>query len=237
MSNFSEATKNGIEASKNVAVLAREVVLIIVIILAISSPVRVAKVMTSLGVTEWDVLGMKGTFAQASQASDTVQQLQETVTKLTSQIQALHSKTNLPPAAQQDVRQIVQSLDVAKNSVDAAQQQIQNDVVRQQQKMVAAGFTAPNEGWVYVGRVSEDKTTWVDGPKNVRGIPPNPSPGTVVTTVNSVVLRDPASTPGKRALGEIVTGVGPNVTLRVLDTDYSHALAGGNFLWLKVKTT
>ena len=45
-----------------------------------------------------------------------------------------------------------------------------------QQKLVAAGFVAPNEGWLYVGRVSEDKTTWVDGPKNVRELPPQSHP-------------------------------------------------------------
>jgi len=48
MSNFSNAAKDGIEASKNVAVLVREVVLIVVIVLAVSSPARVAKIMTSL---------------------------------------------------------------------------------------------------------------------------------------------------------------------------------------------
>jgi hypothetical protein len=236
MSNFSNAAKDGIEASKNVAVLVREVLLIVVIVLAISSPARVAKIMTSLGVTEWNVFGVKGNFTQASQASDTVHQLQDTITQLTSQVGALQSKTSLSPTAQKDVQQIAQTLDSAKVNVDAAQQQIQNDVVRQQQKLVAAGFVAPNEGWLYVGRVSEDKTTWVDGPKNVRGLPPNPTPPISVTTTNAIALRDPNSAPGKRAAGEIVAGVEANVTLQVLDTDFSHAKGGGNFLWLKVKT-
>src|ERR1035441_6642703 len=94
MSNFSNAAKDGIEASKNVAVLVREVVLIVVIVLAVSSPARVAKIMTSLGVTEWNVFGVKGNFTQASQASDTVHQLQDTITQLTSQVGALQSKTD-----------------------------------------------------------------------------------------------------------------------------------------------
>ena len=236
MSEFTDKAKDGVEVSKNLAILIREMVLVLLIVIAISSPARVVKIMTSLGVTDWNAFGLKGSFAQATKVDDTVHQLQDTVGQIQSKLSAIQNKTDLPSGIKQDVQQLQATVTAAKQNVDDAQKSIQRDVVQEQKKLTAAGFVPPSQGWLYVGRVSEDKSTWLDGPKNVQAVAPNPATNTWVTTTNAVVLRDPSSSAGNRAGGEIVAGVEPNSSLKVLDTDYSHAKAGGNFLWLKVST-
>ena len=233
---FASAARDGVEVGKGVVTLIREVLVIALIVFAISSPARVVKIMTSLGATDWSVLGVKGNFAQATNVDNTVQQLQETVAELETQLNTLQQKPNLPPAVKQDVQQLANSVSAAKSNVDAAQQSIQADVLRQQQQLASAGFKAPSEGWLYVGRVSEDKKTWVEGPKNVHTVAPDPSAGTQVVTSGAAVLRDTSSQPGQRASGNIIAALAPGTTLQVTETDYSHAKSGGNFLWLKVRT-
>ena len=89
-------------------------------------------------------------------------------------------------------------------------------------------------GWIYVGKISEDKSSWLPGsPTTITKTELPIEAGQVVTVRDDVYLRaDGASNARASAPVQSVVKVGQRV--EVLEVEFSHARSGGWFVWLKV---
>ncbi len=86
-------------------------------------------------------------------------------------------------------------------------------------------------GWVFAGKVDETKTDWLSGGrKAVSGSYP---PGPRVTIAEASYLHADSGT-SNHAAASVVGAIKAGQSFDVAGLDWSHALGGGWFVWLKV---
>ena len=91
----------------------------------------------------------------------------------------------------------------------------------------------PTSGWVFLGRVDNDKTRWADGGSATTTAAWPVKPDDILTVRDDVYVR--ANTDDKwhsKAPVTTVSKVGDK--LRVVELQYSSAKVGGYFVWAKV---
>jgi len=110
-------------------------------------------------------------------------------------------------------------------------EQQQNSVERQSPNAAAT------EGWIFLGRVDENKQRWLiaNGRPIAGGEFPQLTPGQELVLTDGLYLRSEGA-PGQRASSPILDVIPAGTKVEVIDIDtQSHALAGGWFVWAKVK--
>jgi len=149
----------------------------------------------------------------------------------------------LIPTASEANRARLQDLST-KLSLTATQLDVPERVLGASAKAAAAKAAASDsepvaesrEGWMYVGHVDEAKSAWRERPTVVQAATPAFKAGDAVTITDDVYLH--ADTSGvQRSMAAVVGALRTGEQATVLDVDYTHALSGGWFLWLKVKAT
>jgi len=92
-------------------------------------------------------------------------------------------------------------------------------------------------GWIFLGKVQEDRTTWdASNRRTIQQGQPTIAGGQVLEITDDVYVRGEPENPGRYSSGKAL-GVLP-IGQRVIALGspmYSHARGGGWFLWLKVR--
>jgi hypothetical protein len=166
--------------------------------------------------------------ATVSNTSEAIQDVSSELAQLASQSHDPHLKT----ALENSVKQLAGTL----GNVQKADQSLQETVLTQQDLLSQTGKSSSNNqyGWLYVGEVDEDKQNWVQGsPKNILPASlPLTAGETVVASGLNYLRGDSPSKQHRDASVESV--IRDRTRLKVEDVDYSHAISGGWFVWLKV---
>jgi hypothetical protein len=90
----------------------------------------------------------------------------------------------------------------------------------------------PTSGWVYLGRVNEEKSKWFDK-KSAKVIGPWPiEVGDTLTLRDDVYVREKTADTSK-SQSRITSMVKVGDKLQVVEIDFSHAKNGGFFVWAK----
>jgi hypothetical protein len=94
---------------------------------------------------------------------------------------------------------------------------------------------AAKSGWLFAGHVDESRASWTRGqPQNIAPAGPRFRRGDDVTVTRATYLRAESDNPRHNVAP--VMGVLPEgARVEVDSVDYSHALRGGWFVWLKVR--
>jgi hypothetical protein len=92
-------------------------------------------------------------------------------------------------------------------------------------------------GWLLAGHVQKDKAHWFGD--SIQNVPNSLSPmltiGEKVNVASIAYLRADAP-PGQHFAGKVIGVVPANAQVQVItNADYSNAIAGGYFLWVKVQ--
>jgi hypothetical protein len=228
-------------ALKDVMTALRDSVLFLLFVLLLFAPATIRDRLVEAGFTKGSIGGFEWE-AQIRTAAETTKSAGHTVVqatadydKLIERLAALEKQVTDPK-----VRSEIQGLEAvaasSRSELASADQAIRRSLVAQQQIVTQiAPQSVASAGWIYLGKVTEDKSQWVGGaPKTVRAPSPAVSTGDRLTVTDDVYLRgDTASSARSSAPVLAVAKVGE--TVEVLELDYSHARGGGWFVWAKVR--
>jgi hypothetical protein len=169
---------------------------------------------------------------------DTVATLSRGLSDSVAELQKIQG-TITNPTDKTDVANLATYLGQLQKQAQDTDTSLKANLVNQQ---VAAGqessSVAKPAGWLFAGHVSDDKNPQWSG-EGERNVPPGHSAafavGDTFAVTAAAYLRDDAPS-GAHFGGKVVYVVPANAQVKVVaDPQYSHAIAGGYFLWLKVQ--
>ena len=229
----SEAAFHGfVEATKDLFVLLREGCIVTLFVLVLFMPKTFQKVLGRVGIskvtTPFGDIDVRNTGEKVASVSrgitDGVAVLQQLQTQITD------------PVKKQKLQDLTTSLTGLQQQAHDADADIKVLVGQQAAAQVSAPQAAPAAGWVFLGHVDDSKQKWSgEGAKNISSEEsPALKTGDRFTIATAAYLYSDA--PSGHHLEGTVAGVLPAGTqVQVIeDPQYSHALAGGDFLWVKV---
>ncbi|HEV3308705.1 MAG TPA: hypothetical protein VGZ91_19845 [Candidatus Sulfotelmatobacter sp.] len=133
-----------------------------------------------------------------------------------------------------------EAITALKTQVATADRALKTSLLSQQQILNSAPDSVEPVGWIYVGQVNETRTSWAGiGAKNISPVPPAPKfqVGQTFSVTSDIYLRSGGNPSAEdwHAQSKIEAVLRQGEKVEFLNADYSHAKAGGWFLWLKVK--
>jgi hypothetical protein len=235
-----------VEVTKDIATLLREALIIFVIVGILFWSSFFERKARDLGITKFDAGGMTIELAQAQndtqKAATQVSAVQQQINDLSSQIQ--NSEQPGKSGGKENLNALLAPL--LRKTMDA-NESLTSSLLNQQQlsQKVAQnsgdGSTfkaAPITGWVFLGQVDEAKTAWSgEGAQTVSGsVSPRFHKGEIISLTRPTLLYGEAES-GHHLEGGVIKALPQGAQLEVLskNPDYSHAVRGGNFIWLKVE--
>ena len=232
-----------IAVTKDVATLVREIVIVGVILLFFFWTSLFKNIASDMGITKIDVAGVELTLAQSGdqtkKAAGQVAQVKQQLDSVGEQLKQLMKDAKAPEISAK-VSSLSATVQTLQNQTDAADQTLKNSLLNQQQilKAVAPQAASPDTtGWLLLGQVDEEKRAWFgDGAKNAPStLDPVVKPGTRFTVPRAAYLYSDAAS-GRHFEGAILSALPAESLVEVLaGPDYSHAVRGGYFIWVKVK--
>jgi len=121
------------------------------------------------------------------------------------------------------------------SSANILDNKVKQQLVKQQFDAEKLNIDLPEEGWIYAGKQNESKTAWDPSvPLTVAGSKINFSEGEILTIIDDVYLRNDAPALS-HANSKVIAVIKASEKVRYLANDYSHAVGGGWFCWLKVQ--
>lgn len=219
----------------------RDGVLLLVFMLLLFAPGMVKQRLVAAGFTEGSIAGfewraqIQNASEQTKAAGQTVVQASQNYDALIERLDALQSKVS-DPALKTEVKDIGEAAQSSRTELASADLALKRSLAAQQDVVSQIAPAAVTDaGWIYLGKVSEDKTSWASGsPQTVASVHAQLTAGDALSVRDDVYLRgDSAST--SRATAPVLGVAKSGETLHVLAVDYSHAKGGGWFVWVKVQ--
>jgi hypothetical protein len=137
-----------------------------------------------------------------------------------------------------DIQGVTQYLQSLQQQAQTTDETIKANVASRQATLERSSpQSAKTPGWLFAGQVDDDHLKWSgEGAKNV---PATASPvlktGDKFTVTATAYLREDAPS-GSHFGGKVIGVVPASGQVEVIaDPQYSHAIAGGYFLWVKVQ--
>lgn len=228
------AIHNFVGFTTDVSVLLRELCIVALFCLLFFAPNTFKALLTRIGISkistpvgDIDVAGAGDTVSALNIGlSDSVERLQQIQGKLND----ANGKSDI-----QSVADYLRSLQQEAVATDAA---IKTNIASQQATLAQSSPQSTKvPGWLFAGHVDEKEQHWSgEGAKNIPNtLSPVFTVGEKFGVTSPAYLRSDA--PSGSHFGSKVIGVVPtNGQVEVVaDPQYSHAIAGGNFVWLKVQ--
>ncbi len=195
---------------KDVSAFLRDALLTLVVAVCIFNPASIKAFLTESGLSK---LGVFGVTVELKEEQEKIAQAQEKIN------------------AQMDV--------IASAEPDEAPPESRNQPVDQDFKQAVltaqriAPQILPSAGWVFLGRVTADKSQWIGGQSDTTTAQWPLRADDVITVKDDVYVRQLSKdTWHSRAPVASVAKVGDR--LKVVELDYSSAKVGGYFVWAKV---
>jgi hypothetical protein len=142
------------------------------------------------------------------------------------------------PRASSALQPIIGYLTSLQQQAATTDQTIKTTLVAQQATLQQTSpQSTKTPGWLLAGHVREDQAQWFGD--SIQNIPATVSPkltmGEKVNVITTAYLRADAP-PGQHFTGKVIGVVPENGQVQVISApDYSDAIAGGYFLWVKVQ--
>jgi hypothetical protein len=218
----------------------RDGVIFLVFVLLLFFPGVVNNRLTDAGFTKAKI----GDFEWQSKLNASAQQTKvvgESVSRANSNYQTLIDRlaeletTAREPAVKDSLQSLGAEAKTSQSALSNADQAVKKSL--SDQLAIVAQFTptqVSTSGWLFLGKVSEDKTSWAAGsPETVMAVPTPVAAGAALTIRDDAYLRADGNS-AARAAAAILTVVKAGETVIVDTVDYSHARGGGWFAWARV---
>ncbi len=222
-----------VELSKDLFVLLREVSIVALFFLLLFMPATFKVLLGRVGIskvpTPFGDIDVKDT-------GETVSNLNRGITDSVARLQQIQGKTT-DPAKKQELETLTSYLQDLQQQAHASDEQIKTKLASQQARLQQSSpQSVQSSGWLFLGHVDDSKLKWSgEGAKNI-----DPTVSPALKAGDHFVLRAPAylysDAPSGHHLEGKIIGVFPAGTQVTVTAgpEYSHALAGGFFLWVKV---
>lgn len=244
---------------KDTLAILRDLFLFVLIILLIFRPGWMNSMLQRAGISEVNAFGVDWKARMESAAKQNLSAGSETTNATTGLQEVKASLQQIAdghdPAAAAKARQALETLNGSIASLDSANRTIASSYLTQQTLLDSTVQTQPStakaapatavpnagnatglEGWVYIGEADSDHQRWVTPPvQKISASTPALKVGDTVTFTDDLFVRAD-KVAGQifnqaQTLGVVRTGT----NARVLEIRPSHALNGGDFLWIKVQ--
>jgi hypothetical protein len=226
---------------KDVISTLRDSVVFLVFLLLLLAPGTIKQRLHAAGFTKGNIAGfewqaeLEKAAEQTKSAGESVEEVAKNYDELLARIAELEKKvTN--PEVKATLRDIGETAEQSRAQLATADKGLKRSLATQQEIVSQVSPSAGTDsGWIYLGKVSEDKTTWAEGsPKTIKPTSPNLERGAKLAVRDDVYIR--ADGPqNARASAPVVSVAKVGETLDLDAVEYSHAKGGGWFIWAKVR--
>jgi len=231
----------GTEQFKNLISALRDLLLLLLFVFLLARPTFINNRLKAAGFTKGSVAGfewesqLQSSTEQTKAAGETVQKVNENYTDLVARLNDLEHKV-ADPALKAEVKNLGQAAEKSKAEIVVADSTLKRSLATQQRIVSEVNpSSVPDSGWIFVGKLTQDKTAWTsDTALTVSPAPLSFSAGMKLTVRDDVYLRADAPS-NAHTSAPILSVARTGDTLEVLDQDLSHFLRGGWFVWLKVR--
>jgi hypothetical protein len=170
-------------------------------------------------------------------AAETILKIQTELGGYNDTLKRLDSETT-DPNVKSVIRKLSTGVQNWQKSAGTADQSIRETLLKQQQIVAQTAPAAVQDvGWIFLGKVNEGKNDWVDNSPET--IAPTSTKkltrGSLLTIIDDVYLRGDVQPGSPHNAGRILSVVKAPADVEVLQADYTHAAAGGFFVWAKVQ--
>lgn len=225
---------NFVNGTTDTFALLREIFVVMLFFLLLFWPTAFSTLLTRVGIskvpTPFGDIDVKD-------AGNTVSSLNRGLTDTVARLQTMQATTS-DQKGKQDLKEVTDYLQDLQEQAQATDQSLKTNLASQQATLEK---TSPQSeqlaGWLFLGRVADDKAHW--SPEGAKNVAPTLSPvlavGQHFTVTAPVYLHDNA--PSGTHFGGKVIGVVPagGQVAVIAPPQYSHAIAGGAFLWVNVQ--
>lgn len=227
---------------KDLVSTVRDLLLLVVFILLLTMPKFINDRLVAAGFTKGSIAGfqwetqLKSSTEQTKAAGETVQRANENYSDLVARLNDLEHKVT-DPTVKNEVKSLGQAAEKSRLDIETADSTLKRSLATQQQIFASiAPSSVADTGWIFAGKLTEDKTAWdpTDPPPTISPVPLSFSVGMKLTVRDDVYLRGDAPTNAHTSAP--ISGVARvGDQLEVLAQDLSHFRRGGWFVWLKVR--
>ncbi len=191
-----------------------------------------------MGVETFDVAGMKVALAQSKAANQgAATQLKRDSIMVDTIVRRLRAlQATAPPQLSAQLASAATRLELTQRTNSSVDSSLRRSIAVQDSFLAqVAPSQVAQEGWIFSGRVNEQRTVWDQ--RSTRVVDARPTelvPGNDVRLTADVYLRS-SSQPLQHAAAPILGVLARGTTVAVIGRDSSHARTGGWFLWAKVR--
>lgn len=226
---------------KDLTVVLRDGIILILFLLLIITPGRINNILVSAGFTKGTIGGLsweaklKTTADETRTVGQSVDLARRNYDSLADRLKALELKMK-DPRLKSEVMQITDLVTVSQDELATADRTIKRSLASQQQIVAEiAPSQASVGGWLYVGKVNQDKTRWEQGsPVTVAAFPLPFRIDRILNVTDDAYLRAEGSA-GAHSSASIVGVVKAGSEVRAESLDFSPVSGGGWFVWVRVK--
>ena len=219
----------------------RDSVIFLLFILLLFLPTTIKERLVEAGFTKGKIAGFEweGEIKEAAKttkaAGQTVVEAAANYDNLIDRLAALEKKV-ANPALKADIESLGAAAATSRSELAKADREIKRSLAVQQQIVTQIAPSAvADSGWIFLGKVNEDKSSWEAGsPQTIRSVNFPISRGTKLTIRDDVYLRGDGPS-NSRSSAPVLAVVKTSDTVEITDLDYSRAKAGGWFVWARVK--
>jgi hypothetical protein len=226
---------------KDLVSTVRDLLLLALFVLLLINPKFINDRLVAAGFTKGSIAGfewekqLQTSTEQTKAAGETVQKADENYSDLVARLNDLEHRVT-DPAVKTEVKNLGQVAEKSRLEIQAADTTLKHSLAAQQQIFASiAPSSVADTGWIFAGKLNEEKTAW--DPTDPPTVSPSPlsfSPGMKLTVRDDVYLRADATT-NAHASASILGVAHVGEQLEVLAQDPSHFKRGGWFIWLKVR--
>jgi hypothetical protein len=218
--------------------MVREALIIFLFLFLFCFPTAFKSQLARVGFDKFDMGGLsmeiKSQMKETAQTGDQVAELQQQIGSLKTIIDSLASKST-NSEEKKTLSGLAERTQSIYSSTDLLDTKVKQQLSLQQRDAVKLKINIADEGWIYVGKLNETKTEWDNSiPSTIAEHKLDFQSGDIVTIIDDVYLRsDGAST--SHANSQVIGVIKASEKVIYLSKDFSHAVNGGWFLWLRVR--
>jgi len=223
---------------KDLIAASRDGILVVLAVLLLLFPATIKERLLDAGFTkgnigglEWE--GIKQSAEETKTVGQAVSRADDNYNELIDRLAELEKKVQ-DPNLKQSLSLLGVEARASRQDLIVADKTLKRSLSAQQAIVQSFTPSAVQEGgWMYLGKVNEEKTQWEPGsPATVAPVDPAITAGTQLTMSDDVYWRDEA-TSGSHSSARILSVAKVGTVIKVEKVDYSHARGGGWFVWVR----
>ena len=247
-----DKAKSWLDLFKEALTIIRDLFLAVLFIGFLFFPKHLNKALSNAGITsinggvfQWQPKVKQAASQNASAAQDTSDAV-STLQDVKADLQTI-AGTSPSAATKQAITEATSKIDGTLNSLDKANTTLASSYLTQQSLLQSAGTgttsssepAAPAlEGWVNVGRSDAKGQFWATPPQpKIDAGSPYLKAGQTITFTSDLFVRGDKPAGGHFNQGTMLGAVRAGTTAQVLEVEGSHARKGGEFVWVKIRTS